>query len=275
MGAIIWLASYPKSGNTWIRAFLHNLLLNPGRAADINKLDQFALGDGRKDWYETVAGHAIDGLAPDKLAALRPQVHQRMTGAHPDSVFVKTHSPLGDDGGTELITMSCTAGAIYIVRNPLDVVVSMAHHSGLELDDSIRLLADPAGGAPEDVRNIPITLGTWSRHVKSWTHQYSLGLHTVRYEDLLASPSKHFRAIARFLGLDPPRERIAKAIKFSSFRTLQGQEKARGFRERSPAAKLFFRAGRTGQWRNALSAEQVQRVVDAHCEQMARFDYLP
>ena len=275
MGAIIWLASYPKSGNTWMRAFLHNLLLNPRQAADINSLDQFALGDGRKDWYETVAGRAVDGLASDELAALRPEVHQRMTGAHPDSVFVKTHSPLSDDHGSPLITMSCTAGAIYIVRNPLDVVVSMAHHSGLAIDDSIRLLADPAGGAPEDPRNIPITLGTWSFHVRSWTLHANRALHTVRYEDLLASPSKHFRAMAGFLGLDPPRERLAKAIKFSSFRTLQGQEKAQGFRERSPAADMFFRAGKAGQWRRALSAEHVQRVVDAHRDQMARFNYLP
>ena len=275
MGGIIWLASYPKSGNTWMRAFIHNLLLDPERAADINQLDQFGLGDGRKDWYGQVAGRPVDGMDREALARLRPEVHRRMTGAHPDSVFVKTHSPLADDHGAPAITMECTAGAIYVVRNPLDVVLSMAHHSGLDIDDAIRLLGDANAGAPEDPRNVPITLGTWSYHVRSWTQQPDAGLHAVRYEDLLAAPEAHFGAIVRFLGLEASAARLTKAIEFSSFEVLRRQEDEHGFRERSPLAARFFRRGRAGHWREELSTERIDRVVAAHGEQMARFDYLP
>ncbi len=63
MGAIIWLASYPKSGNTWLRAFLHNLLRNPSQPADINQLDRFALGDSQKMWYAEVADRPLADMA--------------------------------------------------------------------------------------------------------------------------------------------------------------------------------------------------------------------
>ena len=275
MGGIIWIASYPKSGNTWLRAFVHNLFADLATATDINQLDHFTLGDGRKDWYRQVAGRPVDGMSAEELARLRPEVHRRMTTAHPDSVFVKTHSPLAEDHGTPAITMECTAGAIYILRNPMDVALSIAHHSGLDIDDAIRLLADPNAGAPEDPRNVPMTLGTWSYHVRSWTQQPNPALHAVRYEDLRTAPEEHFGAIVRFLGLEASPARLAKAIGFSSFEVLRRQEHEHGFRERSPLAERFFRRGRAEQWREALSTERIERVVAAHGEQMGRFDYLP
>lgn len=280
MGGIIWLASYPKSGNTWTRTFIHNLFLNPDKPVDINNIATFTLGDGDKAWYTKVAGKPVDQLSAREIARLTPKVHKAFTEAHPDSVFVKTHSGLGTAFGIPLITMECTAGAIYIVRNPLDVVISLADHYGLSLDDGIRMLNNPKGsakGAEKGVEHgtIEQVFGTWSDHVSSWMLFNRQYLYLMRYEDMLDKPEQTFGGLTRFLGLNPPKERLEKAIEFSSFKTVRKLEDEQGFNERSYKADRFFRVGKAGQWKDVLSDKQVDKIVKCHHDMMKHFDYLP
>jgi len=81
--------------------------------------------------------------------------------------------------------------------------------------------------------------------------------------------------VAKFLGINAPRDRLDKAIKQSSFKVLKNQEKAKGFIERPAKAEAFFRKGEAGQWRHDLSPEQVKQIVTDHREQMDRFGYVP
>jgi hypothetical protein len=97
----------------------------------------------------------------------------------------------------------------------------------------------------------------------------------LRYEDLLDKPAKYFAKAAKLIGLGQDRARIERAVKHAGFGTLSSLEKKHGFIEVSDKATRFFRAGRMNQWRDVLSREQVQRIVDAHREQMARFRYVP
>lgn len=276
MAGIIWLASYPKSGNTWLRAFLHNLLKNPEQPADINQLDQFCLGDSLAGWYEHAAnGRKVADMTAAEIQALRPKVHAAFTRAHPDSVFAKTHNILAEVEGVPLISMEHTAGAIYVMRNPLDVCLSLSDHFGLSLEDAAAMLNDPKSGALTDERTVFEFYGTWSQHVASWTKEDRPDLLWLRYEDMLEKPHQTFNRAARFLGLTPPRPRLEKAIRFSSFKVLASQEANRGFRERSVHSKRFFRVGQAGQWRKTLSPEVVKAIVEANREEMARFGYLP
>ncbi len=273
MGGIIWLASYPKSGNTWMRAFLHNLLQNPPQPVPINELMRFTLGDTLVEWYEKVAGRPVAGLTDEELAALRPKVHALFTRASPDSVFVKTHMALESVCGVPLITMDYTAGAIYILRDPRDVALSAAAHFGTDVDGAIALMNNPVARTGFETINVPQYYGTWSQHVRSWTTQRHERLLIVRYEDMLEKPFPTFAKVAHFLGLKPERERINKAVRFSSFREMQRQEARDGFIERSVSSKAFFRAGVAGQWREALSKDQIARLVDVHRDVMQEFDY--
>ncbi len=275
MGAVIWLASYPKSGNTWMRAFLHNLLRDPASPMSIREIDSFTLGDSQANWYQQFTDKKPIDLTLEDLAALRPKVHRAMMSAHPDSVFVKTHSYMGESKGVPIITMECTAGAIYIARNPLDVVISLADHFGVSIDDAIGIMEHEGGLTAASETNVTEFVNSWSTHVKSWTQVSHPGLLTVRYEDMLDHSVKTFTKVARFLGLKPTRDRIMKAIRFSSFKELRKQEDEFGFKERSSHSKNFFRAGKKGQWRSKLSEEQVRRMVDYHREHMKRFKYLP
>ena len=275
MGAIIWLASYPKSGNTWLRAFLFNLLRNPPKPASINELDQFCIGESAGGWYARRAGRPIGGLDMNEVMALRPQVHRDFTAAFPDSVFVKTHNFLGECLGIALHTMDVTAGAIYVVRNPLDVVISMADHFGVGLDDAITRLGDKTAATETTDEHAMEFHSDWSTHVESWTAGDNTELHVMRYEDMLERPQRSFRRLAAFLGLNPPHDRLRKAVKFSSFETLKEQERKYGFKERSEYSQAFFRSGRKQQWRVLLSPDQIDRIVAQHGVQMQRFGYLP
>jgi hypothetical protein len=274
MGKIIWLASYPKSGNTWLRAFLHNLMRNAKEPYDINQLTHFTQSDSQMSWYNMLDPRPGDQITKEEIAALRPRVHEAMVKSFPDSVFVKTHNALLEDRGYPMITMSCTAGAIYVVRNPLDVVISHSHHYGLSIGDSIVAMNTPGLRGENDKVHSYEVHGSWSEHVASWTQAPSPGLHVVRYEDMLERPLKTFGGVVAFLHLKVPRDRLERAIKLSSFRVLQEQEKRHGFKERSGGEK-FFRAGTAGQWRRMLSPQQVEALTAVHREQMARFGYWP
>lgn len=275
MGALIWLASYPKSGNTWMRSFLHNLLRNPARPVPLDELDHFCLGESAANWYAQRSPKPLEDLSPEELAHLRPAVHRDFTEAFPDSVFVKTHNFLGEWCGQPLHNMDVTAGAIYIVRNPLDVVLSKMHHFGQSLDEAIDRLADPDTMTALTASHVPEIHSSWSVHVQSWTQHPNPQLLVLRYEDLLDKPRKHFKRVADFLGLKPGTERLDRAIRFSSFKMLKAQEEREGFKERSSKAEAFFREGRKDQWREKLTPDQVRRIIAAHHEQMARFGYIP
>ena len=275
MGKIVWLASFPKSGNTWLRAFIHNLLADPGEAYDINSLDTFCVHDSQAQWYQRLDPRPPTAMTLGEIAALRPRVHRLFTELGGPPIFVKTHMAMAELGGTPLITVEHSAAAIYIVRNPLDVVVSHSHHYGADIDTTIGLLESEGTVTVASETHVGEYHGSWSEHVRSWTSRPSPGLLVVRYEDMLSAPHRSFTAIDRFLRLDSPRDRLERAIRRSSFKVLQEQEKRRGFREKTPVAERFFRAGKAGQWRTVLTQAQVDRIVEAHREQMERFGYLP
>ena len=275
MTGIMWLASYPKSGNTWLRVFLANLLTGASRPFDINALAHFSHGDMAGGLYERIAGRALEEMTNEELHRLRPQVHCLIAEMRPETMFVKTHSAVVTLAGIPTITPEVTAGAIYVVRNPLDVAVSYARHLELTTDQAIAAMSAHKNRMPSGNRLVFQFLGSWSDHVASWTTTTGLKLHVVRYEDMLSKPIKAFGKVSAFLGLKPPRERLKRAVRFSSFRELQAQEQRQGFRERSRRAERFFREGRAEQWREVLTPAQVESMVAAHAEQMERFDYLP
>ena len=275
MGNILWLASYPKSGNTWIRAFLANLVANRATPVPLSELPSYGRIEADPELYSRVAGKPSTELDFDALCALRPQVAAAIVAEAPRTVFVKTHSMAGMHEGTALITPQGTAGAIYVVRNPLDVAISMSHHFAIDLDAAIEYLGDERAATENSNLFVTEFLGSWSQHVKSWTDAESDRVIIVRYEDLIEKPAKAFGRVAKLVGVDNDRARITRAIAHASFASLSNMEKRDGFVEVPIKGKRFFRAGRINQWREALTREQVERVIGRHREQMQHFKYVP
>ncbi len=278
MGDLVWLASYPKSGNTWMRVFLHNLFADRPRPIDLNHMQGGIFqSDSALTWFRLLDKRPLEDWSADDVARLRPGVHALIAKTNPGSVFCKTHNALLTLRGHSTINLHVTSGVIYIVRNPLDIALSLADFLGVEVDRAVDFLATDFMETDNDPdRNIvSVALGSWSQHVRSWTGRPDPSLHVVRYEDMHAHPALTFRKIARFLGVKPSRQRLSRAIGNSSFRALQKQEERTGFKERSVHQERFFRRGTTGEWHEGLEERQVQRICDAHRQQMKRFGYLP
>ncbi len=286
---LIWLASYPKSGNTWTRVFLTNYLgRDEAGPADINHLDGGPIASDRV-LFDEVIGVEAACLRPGEARALRPQVYRwmaRQAALARKPLFVKVHDAWQRlPSGEGLFPAEATRAVIYIARNPLDVAVSLAHHNGQPVARTAARLCDPAtviGEAAGDGdmavdagRQLPQFLGTWSDHARSWLDDSGLPVHPMRYEDLLRDPRAAFGAMLTFAGVDVDPARLERAVAAAAFERLQEQERERGFRERrQTATAAFFRQGRAGGWREALTPEQAAQIVEANGGMMRRLGYL-
>ena len=95
MPGVLWLASYPKSGNTWVRAFLANYLVNADSPVSINELPEFVRGDGPKHYYEEVLGYPINKpLSPQETQELRLILHEKFAYESQNTTIVKTHNAI-------------------------------------------------------------------------------------------------------------------------------------------------------------------------------------
>jgi len=275
MGNIVWLASYPKSGNTWLRAFLANLVANRTTPVPLNELSRYAEDEANPDLFTELGGRPSSGFDIDEIAALRPHVHAAIAERVGGTRFVKTHNMAGSFNGYPLHNMQVTAGAIYVVRNPLDVAVSMTHHFGLSLDEAIERLGNENVATANDAQFVSQILGSWSLHVKSWADIKHDRVLVVRYEDMIDKPVKAFLKIAKLVTAGLDRAIVDRAIRHADFRNLAGMERQHGFIEASDKGARFFRKGRPNEWRTVLTRDQVRRVVMEHREQMQRFGYVP
>jgi len=275
MPGILWLASYPKSGNTWLRAFLANLILDPAEPLALKRIGEACPGEADEKWFRPFVQGRVADQTVEAIAALRCRAQERAVGLNKNVIPMKTHSYLGEEHGHPIFSMKATFGAVYILRDPRDLVLSAADHFGLTLDAMIAKMADPLAACAAMPGVIVHELqSSWSNHVESWTKWNHPGIFTVRYEDLLASPLDQFSRVARHFGITTDKARIKKAIEFSSFKQLQTMEAEQGFAERSGHSERFFRSGRAGGWRDQLTADQVARIESDHGAQMKRFGYL-
>lgn len=278
MGNIVWLASYPKSGNTWLRAFLANLIANRADPLRPDELRHYTDEEARADRFTEAAGRPNVELSAVELAALRVRVHALIAQQTQGTRFVKTHNFSGICNGHALFNWRVTAGAIYVLRNPLDVVVSMTHHFGLTVDQAIERLGDDRVASVNDDLYVSHIIGSWTTHVSSWASVADRSpdnVLIVRYEDLLEKPAKHFAKVAQLIGVGQNRAAIERAVKHARFQTLAALEKRDGFVEAVNDQTRFFRKGCVNQWRDVLSRDQVARIVHDHREQMRRFRYIP
>ncbi len=274
MSSLVWLASYPKSGNTWVRAFSHNLLHDKGGTLELNDLPKSIKSDAARAEFERQADMPLENLGNAGTAALRGPVQRAMAMAARGAQLVKTHSALTRIGGHPSHAVDVTAAAIYLVRDPRDVALSYADHLGTGIDRMIDIMATEHAQTELTETHVTEFPGSWSQNVATWTADGNDSVHVVRYEDMHDDPQRYFGAIADFLNLSPDPAVFHRAVANTSFHRLRRQEKKTGFVERSHLQELFFRSGRVGDWRQVLTDEQAKRIVADHGEQMRRFGYL-
>ena len=176
--------------------------------------------------------------------------------------MVKTHHALVMDRGVPTINLAVTSGAVYIVRNPLDVAISFAHHMSTDVDLAIEQMAFANLETGINERSVYEVYGSWSKHVESWTRKDPP--HDLRHalrRTCWQSRSGFLAGWRGILLLRPTDDQLQLAIDRSSFEVLKKQEEESGFKEKPEKAERFFREGKAGQWQEKLSRRQVRRIV--------------
>ncbi len=275
MSDILWLASYPKSGNTWLRLFLHNYLKDTTSPLPIDDMD-LTERDTAAIWYRPHVEGEPAHMDFKATMRARPAAQAEIAAFRDGTIIVKTHVPLIEIDGRPLIVPELTKGAIYIVRNPLDVCLSLAHYWGCPVDEAIGEMGSTylRSGPADTTRQVWDFYSSWSVHGRSWGTAELPAKLILKYEDLAADPNAGFAQLALFLeGRPADPERVERAVRHSDFKLVQRQEREHGFREQVRAGRAFFRRGRAGAWRQDLSRGQINRVIADHGEVMEMFGY--
>jgi hypothetical protein len=275
---IIWLASYPKSGNTWFRTFLANLLFPSDKPFDINKLQYSSIASNRQ-LFDECSGVSSSDLTPEEIEKLRPYVYEQLASQLEADVYMKTHDAFTyTSEGIAIHPASVGRKALYFVRNPLDVAVSFAHHSAVSYDKIVEVMANEnykfcnhTHKLDNQLRQI---LLSWSGHVTSWVSQSVTPVKVLRYEDMILDTHNTFKQAIEYLGLKFSDAEIEKAIHFSSFSEMQKQELEGGFKEKPALAKSFFRKGKIGSWHDELPQSLANEIIKKHSVVMNQFGYL-
>jgi aryl sulfotransferase len=268
---ITWIASYPKSGNTWVRALLLQYLSPSGTAAVLKDLKAIPIASSRQ-LFDQALGCESDLLLPDEIPALQCAWYDLVAQRHPGHFF-KVH----EQYNPQLHTPANSSLVLYIIRNPWDVAVSYAAHRGSPIADIIPTLEDDhyiaALSITERKPQLPQLYGSWSGHVDSWLNQSAIPVHVTRYEDLLTNPHPTFAALLQACGYPIDETRLHAAIAACSFQNLRAQEDTAGFPEKPTTSEKFFRQGRVGGWREVLTADQATRIAQQHAATITRWGY--
>ncbi len=278
MADVIWLASYPKSGNTWTRALLAGYF---GEGAfDLNHLGaDVALGGLRS--LGDLIGVDPHLFQPGELLHLRPEAARILAADVADRetpAVHKLHSANHPTGRGELVFPAGAGRALYVVRNPLDVAASWAPFFGVTLDQAVETLGhedfmlNESRGRFQQI--LPELLLSWSGHACSWLDAPGVPVHVLRYEDLQADAAAAFTEALRFIGHDPDPARVESAVEGARFDRLQAKEAEEGFHEHAMRARApFFRKGKVGGWREELAPRQARQIVADHRAVMRRLGY--
>lgn len=278
-GEIVWLASFPKSGNTWLRLLLANLLSPGDEPVSIN---QIALSNSHhvdRGSAEELTLIDTSLLTRREANLLRPRVIESFAAKATERLYIKVHDAYTLNAvGEPLLGRGAGRVALYIARDPRDVVISLSYYLNISVDLAISrinsdgfILSDLSNRVSKQFSQL---LTDWSSHVNSWTGQRDMPVHVLRYEDLRADPVGTFGTAVDFLGIDVPQAVVERAVRFSDFAELQRQERLAGFNERSPRSRHpFFRSGRAGAWKDVLTPAQQEAIIAAHQPVMARLGY--
>ena len=277
---IIWLASYPKSGNTLLRSILSAYFYSEEgdfKFDNLYKITQFPAVD-----HFLRLGVNID----DEEEVFKNFINaQNLINEEKKAKFLKTHSRLCQMYGCNFTDIKNTLGAIYIVRDPRNVVTSFAHHYSLTIDKATEALFDEKRFMIKTDKNCSVFLGSWVTNYKSWKelkkqNKYLL----VKYEDLVDKKKSTMLKIFKFLDniglkLSVDMVKLNKAIKSTDFDKMKNLEKNETFYEavvdeKTGKRRTFFNLGPKNDWRHILDDRNRNKIEKCFKVEMQELGYL-
>ena len=279
---IIWLASYPKSGNTWVRYFLASLIYSNQGKTGLEKLG-FIMQYPKRDQFEKLVTN-FDDFNQIKKNWINSQ--NLINSDNKLNIF-KTHHVLCSLGKDNFTDKKNTLGAIYIVRDPRNVISSILYHFNLSnTEEALNFIQteDKFIGNVKNKVNYPLhtLIGSWKTNYNSWKFSGKNFL-LVKYEDLILNPNTEFKRIANYItnttNIKFSEEQIKKGIDESSFENLRKFEDKNGFIEsikdpENKKRKKFFNLGPRNSWEKSLDKKFVDEIENSFNDEMKELGYI-
>ena len=290
MKKIFWVASYPRSGNTWMRAILSSLFFAEEGKFNFNLLNHirhFENAD-KYDFVRTLSMHDFSKLNELPVIAKYWLEAQERINISEDFAFFKTHSGNVTLNKHKYTNEENVLGLIYMVRDPRDVVVSYSKYLNKSIDDIIATITNKNAVAYSGLRGkglYPFLLGSWDIHYRSW-RVLDVPRLVIKYETLLKETKQTINQIADFFvqnyGFDFKNieTKINNILETTSFGLLLKSEKQQGFNEapyffsKKGSADYFFRKGKDRQWEKELTSAQLNKIEDSFEATMKELGYL-
>ena len=269
---IVWIASYPKSGNTWVRSFLSNYLnykyeFNFELLKNIRKFPDQKLTQQLN----------IDTSNFINIAS-NWETMQDYINLKNSTTYLKTHSALITVNGNKFTSSANTAGYIYLVRDPRDVILSLASHLNITIKQALIDMKNENNFeylSPKS-KHISTIMSSWDNNYNSWkTCTFVKGI-IIKYEDLISDPLKTFSKIINYLneinGIKIDDSRVVDCIQNTKFDNLKKIENEKGFAENMNGK--FFRKGIAGQWMKDLDKNIVNQIEERFEKEMKELGYI-
>ena len=282
---IIWLASYPKSGNTWVRSFISTILFSVNGENDFSNLGQIRQFPDRIFFKEYVKDFG------DVYEVARNWINvQNYLNLDRKIKIFKTHHVNCTIENNPFTNLNNTAGVIHIVRDPRNVVTSIMNHWSLkDINASKELIINENNwlglkNHENDVKSnqIPTLISSWKTHYNSWK-QNSQNYLLIKYEDLILNPLIYFNEITKFVSkitkLNFNTEKVKKAIETNSFENMKNLEKKGLFKEnalnRERNSKVdFFNLGPENDWKKILDKKISSEIENKFNNEMRELKYI-
>ena len=282
---IIWLASYPKSGNTYVRAFLSAYYFSNNGQFDfsqISKIDQFPHEKFFKQKVKSISEASKQWIPI-----------QREINKDKKIRFFKTHSFLGNFQGKEFTTPETTLGAVYIIRDPRNVLTSLKNHYSFDDDKALKMITDKTRSLmSNNGSHASLTyVSSWSENYLSWFRNNQFRRLFVKYEDLISNKYETFRDIIIFTntlmnkveGVD--KSKLQKAIETTNFNVLKKKEISETFdgsessfkswrKFHSENKNLFFNLGPENNWKKILDLKTQKEIEANFKNEMSKLKYI-
>ncbi len=279
---IIWLASYPKSGNTWVRSIITSLIYSSDGEFDFQKLkfiDQFP----EKKYFKNLVKNFGDINEISKNWSLA----QEQINLDKKVKFFKTHQGKYTVGGYNFTNNNNYIATIYIVRDPRNLVNSISNHFSLSIEDAFRFLSSPemignTKSWDEKKTGMVNVLGKWNDHYRSWTRDKN-NLLIIKYEDLISNTTNELEKIIIFLRkyikFETNKTKNDKILKSTSFNKLKKMEEQGLFKEnvlnKNDNSKVkFFNLGPENKWQDNLKQNFVKKIEKNFYTEMKELNYL-
>jgi len=258
---IFWIASYPKSGNTWIRSFLSSYLYTAdGIFNNFDILDKIIRFESKR-FFSNIADSKDILATPGNISKYWIKAQNQIVSNSNEYVFIKTHNFCGEINNNPFTSSKITKGFIYVVRDPRAVAVSFSKHTNESLDQVIDSMLSDKPRYAMNTGGYPSFYYNWKINYFSWKKFSNLVPSLIiKYEDLFNNES--FFKITKLLDelkiFKSDSVKTLNAITSTSFLKMSSLEKKFGFEE--SGKNNFFYKGKKDHWKNILNLKQVKRI---------------